>query len=71
MFQDHLEPTGGLPDGHAESTEDDWAIPYTAVKWLQPIVEAFDDDGSGYITIAEINRFTKSKPNELDWRYAS
>ena len=33
---------------------------------LQPILEAFDDDASGFITITEMNHFTTSKPEE--WR---
>ncbi|KAK7683623.1 hypothetical protein QCA50_013461 [Cerrena zonata] len=46
---------------------DDWALEYISINWLQPIMEAFDDDGSGYVTIAEINRFTESMPTELNW----
>lgn len=48
---------------------DEWALPYIDIKWLQPIVESFDEDGSGYVTIAEINNFTQSRPTELGWRY--
>ena len=47
---------------------DDWALDYISVTWLQPIMEAFDDDGSGYVTIAEINQFTDSMPKDLGWR---
>ncbi|KAJ3484626.1 hypothetical protein NLI96_g5521 [Meripilus lineatus] len=46
---------------------DEWALPYIDIKWLQPIVESFDEDGSGYVTIAEINNFTQSRPTELGW----
>jgi hypothetical protein len=45
---------------------DAWAVKYIDVKWVQPILEAFDDDASGFITIAEVNRFTSSRP--VDWR---
>jgi hypothetical protein len=45
---------------------DGWAIKYIDVMWVQPILEAFDDDASGFITIAEVNRFTSSRP--IDWR---
>ena len=45
---------------------DAWAIKYIDVMWVQPILEAFDDDASGFITIAEVNRFTSSRP--VDWR---
>lgn len=48
---------------------DDWAFQYISLAWLQPIMEAFDDDGSGYITVAEINKFTEAMPASLKWRY--
>ncbi|TCD69752.1 hypothetical protein EIP91_006288 [Steccherinum ochraceum] len=46
---------------------DDWAFEYLGLNWLQPIMEAFDEDGSGYVTVAEINRLTESLPAELNW----
>jgi hypothetical protein len=45
---------------------DAWAIKYIDVMWVQPILEAFDDDASGFITVSEVNRFTSSRPP--DWR---
>lgn len=45
---------------------DAWAIKYIDVIRLQPILEAIDDDASGYITIGEMNSFTSSRP--IDWR---
>jgi hypothetical protein len=45
---------------------DGWAFKYIDVMWVQPILEAFDDDASGFITIAEVNQFTRSRP--ADWR---
>ncbi|KAH9064500.1 hypothetical protein EDB87DRAFT_1680408 [Lactarius vividus] len=44
---------------------DAWAIKFIDVTRLQPILEAFDDDASGFITISEMNRFTSSRPE--DW----
>ncbi|KAI0265430.1 hypothetical protein BC834DRAFT_879420 [Gloeopeniophorella convolvens] len=44
---------------------DAWAIKFIDVMRLQPILEAFDDDASGFITISEMNRFTSSRP--IDW----
>ncbi|KAH8987639.1 hypothetical protein EDB92DRAFT_1948471 [Lactarius akahatsu] len=44
---------------------DAWAIKFIDVTRLQPILEAFDDDASGFITITEMNRFTSSRP--ADW----
>lgn len=47
---------------------EEWAREYISVKHLQSIIDAIDDDGSGHITIAEINRFTELKPIQLKWR---
>jgi hypothetical protein len=43
-----------------------WAIKFIDITRLQPILEAFDDDASGFITISEMNQFTDSRPP--DWR---
>ena len=45
---------------------DAWAIKFIDIMRLQPILEAIDDDASGFITIEEVNRFTVSRP--ADWR---
>jgi hypothetical protein len=45
---------------------DGWAIKYIDIMWVQPILKAFDDDASGFITVTEVNRFTSSRP--VDWR---
>jgi hypothetical protein len=57
----------GVPESAiSNSTDPDaWAIKYIDVMWVQPILEAFDDDASGFITISEVNRFTSSRP--VDW----
>ena len=47
---------------------DDWAIQFISLAWLQPITEALDENGSGYISIVELNRFTDSMPKGLGWR---
>ncbi|KAJ7177914.1 hypothetical protein C8R46DRAFT_1212646 [Mycena filopes] len=44
---------------------DEWALEYINVARLQPISEAWDDDASGFVTVAEVNRFTSTRP--LDW----
>jgi hypothetical protein len=41
---------------------DAWAIKYIDIVRLQPILEAIDDDASGFITIEEMNQFTSSRP---------
>ena len=48
------------------SDPDGWAIKYMDIMRVQPILEAMDDDASGFITIGEMNRFTSSRP--IDWR---
>ncbi|KAH9858589.1 hypothetical protein C2E23DRAFT_717063, partial [Lenzites betulinus] len=36
------------------------------VRRLQAISEAFDEDASGFITVAEVNQFTTSRPKEFN-----
>jgi hypothetical protein len=50
---------------HNSRNRNAWAIKFIDVSRLQPILEAFDDDASGFITISEMNRFTSSRP--ADW----
>jgi hypothetical protein len=51
---------------HCPPDPDAWAIKYIDIMRLQPIMEAIDDDASGFITIGEVNRLTASRP--IDWR---
>jgi hypothetical protein len=44
------------------------ALEYINMRNIQPILEAFDDDGSGFVTIREVNQLASTKPR--DWRYA-
>ncbi len=46
--------------------QDEWALDWINVTRLQPIVEAFDDDASNFITVTEANEFTTARPQ--DWR---
>ena len=55
--------TGGII---GSSDPDAWATKYFDIMRVQPILEAMDDDASGFITIGEMNRFTSSRP--IDWR---
>lgn len=48
--------------------EDEWALNYIDVTHLDSIVDAIDDDYSGFISIHEANRFAVSRPKE--WRCA-
>ena len=45
---------------------DSWAVEYINIGRAQCILEAFDDDASGFVTIHEVNNFTRSRPR--DWR---
>ena len=68
-LRDHFqEKAHNLVNNTDDSESDDWTIEYMDTKWLPSIAESFDDDGSGYITVAEINRFTQSRPDTLKWR---
>ncbi|KAI0668784.1 hypothetical protein C8Q78DRAFT_1081152 [Trametes maxima] len=52
------------------SEHDEWTLEYISVTRLQAIIEAFDDDASGFITVGEVNAFTASKPPQwslLHW----
>jgi hypothetical protein len=56
----------GITGINNSTNPDAWAIKYIDVMWVPPILEAFDDDASGFITVAEVNLFTSSRP--ADWR---
>ncbi len=45
-----------------ESTTDPWALQYITFLCIQPLIEAFDDDTSGYVTINEANAFSAGRP---------
>lgn len=45
---------------------DKWTLKYINVNRARTILEAFDDDASGFVTIQEVNNFTRARP--LDWR---
>jgi hypothetical protein len=60
--------TTGGPDASRDDDED-WALFYIDVVHLDPIVEAIDDDFSGFISIHEANRFAIARPKS--WRYGS
>lgn len=51
-----------------DAQRDDWAFQYINISYLQSIMEAFDDDGSGYVTVTEVNRFIDMLPPSLGWR---
>ncbi|KAL1940585.1 hypothetical protein VTO73DRAFT_8020 [Trametes versicolor] len=46
---------------------DDWTLEYFGPSWLQPMMDAFDDDVSGYVTISEVNKVMDLQPASLGW----
>ncbi|KAJ7762637.1 hypothetical protein B0H16DRAFT_1311844, partial [Mycena metata] len=50
-----------LPAG-AKPEDDRWALAYINIAHLQPILEAVDDDGTGFVSIKEANEFALSRP---------
>ncbi|KAF9444007.1 hypothetical protein P691DRAFT_712505 [Macrolepiota fuliginosa MF-IS2] len=45
----------GRPDDH-------WALSYINAAYVQSILEAVDDDGTGFISIKEVNTFIEERP---------
>ncbi|KAJ7167639.1 hypothetical protein C8R46DRAFT_1093665 [Mycena filopes] len=64
-YQEGGVSSDSSPTSPKPPIEDDWALHYLSVSRLQSISEAFDDDASGFVTVAEANTFTSSRP--LDW----
>jgi hypothetical protein len=62
--QADVPPTVPKPvkDELAHDPEDDWCIQYLSVFNVPAIIEAFDDDASGYVKIKEVNEFTDGIP---------
>ncbi|TBU25683.1 hypothetical protein BD311DRAFT_780186 [Dichomitus squalens] len=46
---------------------DEWALEYLGHSYLRPLMEAFDDDGSGYVSITEVNKLMDMRPSSLGW----
>ena len=65
-LKDHYtEMVAGSSGGVAGS--DRWALEFIGINYVRSILEAFDEDGSGFITVKEANNLTHSRP--LDWRW--
>ena len=47
--------------------EDRWTLDYITIMRIQPLLEAFDDDASSFVTVSEVNAFTQARPR--DWKY--
>ncbi|EKM48544.1 uncharacterized protein PHACADRAFT_132334, partial [Phanerochaete carnosa HHB-10118-sp] len=42
--------------------EDRWTLDYITILRIQPLLEAFDDDASSFVTVSEVNAFTHARP---------
>ncbi|THU79663.1 hypothetical protein K435DRAFT_942537 [Dendrothele bispora CBS 962.96] len=52
-----------ISENNGEEHKDGWTIPVlTQIMFHPHIVDAIDDDGSGYISVQEFNAFLKQKP---------
>ncbi len=56
------------PIEHSTGSQDseEWTSDYIHITRVQPIMEAFDDDASGFVTVAEANAFADARPAK--WR---
>ena len=61
----YIEKATGVSAGSLVGA-DKWALKYIQISRVRAILEAFDDDASGFVTTQEINAFTRARP--LDWR---
>lgn len=66
-------PISSLPRIQVEAptpailASDEWTLRYINIVRIQPLIEAFDDDASGFITVREANQFTRMRLP--DWRF--
>ncbi|KAF8883174.1 hypothetical protein CPB84DRAFT_1851026 [Gymnopilus junonius] len=49
----------------SDKESDEWVLDYIDVAYVQPIVEAMDEDGSGFISVKEANSFALARPKGL------
>ncbi|KAF8989784.1 hypothetical protein BDQ17DRAFT_1288362 [Cyathus striatus] len=76
-LRDYFADKFGFKAGATESgpndslvVNDQWTLSYVNIAYLQPILEAIDDDGTGFINIKEVNTFCVSCPQNwtlLQW----
>ncbi len=48
--------------GETLDQSDKWCLDFLNFRYLPSIMDAFDDDGSGFVSISEVNNFTTSTP---------
>jgi hypothetical protein len=73
-IRDYLEVEksyGPHQDPSSYTRTDELTAQFTDLVYVHRIKEAFDEDGSGYVTVQEVNRFTEMQPRSLGWRYVT
>lgn len=50
---------------NSDKESDEWVLEYIDVAYVQPIVEAMDEDGSGFISVQEANKFALARPKGM------
>lgn len=53
-------------EGPSEPDDDAWCLAYITIRRIQPLLEALDEDGSTFVTVNELNRFSAARPD--GWR---
>ncbi|KAK0211624.1 hypothetical protein IW262DRAFT_1467624 [Armillaria fumosa] len=59
-----------ISEASVQPADDQWALRYINLLRIQPLMEAFDDDVSGFVTINEANAFCAGRPENwslLHW----
>lgn len=51
-----------------KNSSSDWGFEYIDVAYVHPIVEAMDEDGSGFISVKEANSFALSRDRPKDMK---
>lgn len=72
-LRDHFKDQVDFVSSSAEAPStvarrDEWTNEFIELLYVQRIKEAFDEDGSGFVTIQEVNRFIDMQPVMLGWR---
>jgi hypothetical protein len=63
---EYLHTDNDIPSKSETKANDQWTLAYINIMHIQSLVEAFDDDGAGFVSVKEANMFTGSRPQ--DWR---
>jgi hypothetical protein len=53
-----------IQDELVHDPNDDWCLQYLTIPHVPAIMEAFDDDASGWIKLKEVNEFTDAIPEK-------